>query len=410
MNGLEPNFFRHEYGRLVAVLSRRVGLQYLELAEDAAQNALALAVEAWPKTALPENPSAWLFRVAHNLLLDELRTRTRREKLAQRHELTRDRDATDPARALLAADVGDDLLRMLFACCDDAIPAESQLVFALKVLCGFEVREIAERLFASEANVYKRLSRARTRLREASFELSELSSAALKTRLPAVRAIVYLLFTEGHLSSHAEGAIRLELCEEALRLAHELERHAAFAGPETRALLALMHLQRARMLARQDASGGLLLLEEQDRTLWDQSQIREGLAWLARSADGPVFSRYHAEAGVAAEHCLAPSFRETRWPRIVECYELLDQVAPSPLHTLNRAVALAEWRGPEVALTLLEGLAPPSWLADSHLWAAVLSDLHRRAGHVALATRYRRIALETAPSAAVRAALERRLS
>jgi RNA polymerase sigma-70 factor (ECF subfamily) len=223
-----------------------------------------------------------------------------------------------------------------------------------------------------------------------------------------VQSILYVLFTEGYLSSHADGAIRREFCDEAIRLATELASHAVGAVPETFALLALMHLHAARASARQDASGGLVLLEEQDRSLWDAKEIELGLGWLARSVEGATFSRYHAEAGIAAEHCLAPTFAETRWERIVACYELLEHLAPSPVHTLNRAVALAELRGPQAGLKLLEGLAPPSWLAGSYLWAAVLADLHRRAGNAARAKQHRAIALASAPSAAVRAALERR--
>src|SRR5262249_41362982 len=151
----------------------------------------------------------------------------------------------------------------------------------------------------------------------------------LGARLLAVQFILYVLFVEGHLSSHAEGAIRFELCGEAIRFAQELARHSVSATPQTFALLALMHLHLARMPARQDGSGGLLLLEEQHRSLWDQGQIQEGLSWLARSAEGVTFSRYHAEAGIAAEHCLAASFAATRWDRIVECYELLEKTAPS---------------------------------------------------------------------------------
>ncbi len=208
------------------------------------------------------------------------------------------------------------------------------------------VREIAERLFVTEANAYKRLARARCRLREVEFDLDELTAAQLGSRLPTVRAILYVLFTEGYLSSHADGAIRRELCDEAIRLTHELAGHPVSAGPETFALLALMYLHSARMPARQDGSGGLLLLEEQDRANWNIREIDAGLRWLARSAEGDVFSRYHAEAGVAAEHCLAPSFGETRWDRIVACYALLEDLAPSAIHTLNRAVASPSGAGP----------------------------------------------------------------
>jgi RNA polymerase sigma-70 factor (ECF subfamily) len=298
---------------------------------------------------------------------------------------------------------------MLFVCCGDTIPIESQLVIALKTLCGFDVREIAERLFTTEANVYKRLGRARSRLRELPLLPDDLEGEQFSSRLPAVQSILYLLFTEGYLSSHAESAIRRELCEEAKRLTLVLAEHPVCGTPETFALLALMHLHSARMTARQDGAGGLLLLEEQDRALFDQQEIQVGLSWLAQSAHGDVFSRYHAEAGIAAEHCLAPSFAETRWDRIVECYALLERLAPSVLHTLNRAVAVAEWRGPVEGLALLEGLEPPSWLTGSYLWGAVLADLHGRCGNDELAQRYRDAALGSAPSAAVKDLLKRRL-
>jgi RNA polymerase sigma factor (sigma-70 family) len=406
---LDGLFFRHEYGRLVAMLSRRMGTRHLEAIEDAVQSALMAALESWTKGGVPDNPSAWLYRAAHNHVVGELRQRARRECLVEQHTGEATVSVEDAPNVFLAGDVRDDLIRMLFACCEDSIPLESQLVIALKTLCGFDVREIAERLFITEANVYKRLGRARSRLRELAFEPAELSAEQVSSRLPAVQSILYLLFTEGYLSSHADGAIRRELCDEAKRLTQVLADHSASGTPETFALLALMHLHSARMTARQDGSGGLLLLEEQDRSLWDQREIELGLSWLARSAEGDVFSRYHAEAGVAAEHCLAPSFAETRWERIVECYALLEQLAPSVIHTLNRAVAMAEWRGPVDGLAILEGLQPPSWLAGSYLWAAVLADLHRRCGHAELAKRHREAAMESAPSPAVKDALARRL-
>jgi RNA polymerase sigma-70 factor (ECF subfamily) len=388
--------FRHEYGRLVAMLSRRVGVRHLEIVEDAVQHALLAAVESWSRTAVPDNPSAWLYRVAKNRFIDEIR----RERRGAEPEL----QLADPPDAFLPNEIADDELRMLFVCCDEAIPVPSQLALALKTLCGFDVPEIAARLFTSEANIYKRLQRARAELREIGLR----EPTDLESRLPAVRAIVYLLFTEGHLSSHADEAIRRDLCDEAVRLGTILAEHKTGADPETFALVALMHLHRARMPARQDGSGGLLLLEDQDRSKWDATEIARGLAWLERSATGTTFTRYHAEAGIAAEHCLSPSFAETRWDRIVECYELLERVARSaPLHTLNRAIAVAELRGPAAALALLD--APPTWLSDSYLWSAVLADLHRRAGHAQEAKQYREVALSTAPSAAIRDLLTRRL-
>ena len=406
---LVEHFFRHEYGRLVAVLSRRVGAQYIEVIEDAVQSALMTALESWTIAGQPDNPSAWLFRVAHNNLMGELRQRTRRRRILEENAKEDIDTPENGPGVFLAAEVQDDLLQMLFVCCDEAIPVESQLVFALKTLCGFDIREIALRLFSSEANVYKRLGRARSRLRELSPRLGEVTGKQCSARLPAVNKILYLLFTEGHLSSHAEMAIRRELCDEAIRLAAILAKHPVGHAPETFALLALMHLHAARMTARLNRSGGLLLLEEQDRELWDGQQIQIGLEWLAKSAQGDAFSRYHAEAGIAAEHCLAPSFQETRWDKVVECYSLLERIAPSAIHKLNRAVAVAEWQGPTAGLAVLKGFEPPTWLAGSYLWAAVLADLHRRCGNAQTAKRYRDVAFKSAPTPAVKELLQRRL-
>jgi RNA polymerase sigma-70 factor (ECF subfamily) len=302
------------------------------------------------------------------------------------------------------------MLRMLFVCCDEAMPLESRLVLALKTLCGFTTAEIALRLFTSEANVHKRLGRARERLRESLTDVETPPLETLRDRLPGVHHVLYLLFNEGYLSAHPEHAIRRELCDEALRLTTLLAEHPVGAVPETFALLALMHLHLARFGSRVDTTGGLLLLEEQDRSLWDRDGITRGMAWLQRSATGDVFSRFHAEAGIAAEHCLAPSYAETRWSEIADLYAMLETIAPSPVHTLNRAVAVAEWQGPAAGLAVLEGLAPPAWLAGSYLWDAVSSDLHRRAGHAEIAAQHRERALESAPTDAVRELLKRRLA
>jgi RNA polymerase sigma factor (sigma-70 family) len=401
-------FFRHEYGRLVALLSRRVGLAQIAAIEDAAQFALLRALEVWQTGEVPVDPSAWLYRVAHNHLVDELRQRGRRDGL-----LERDQQRVDTSIQHSSASEFDDRrdqLLMLVACCDEVLPLESQLVLALKTLAGFDVREISERLFMTEANVYKRLSRARARLCEVTIDLGRTTRTQIATRAEGVRLALYMLFSEGYLSHAANPAIRRELCDEAKRLTLLLMAHEACETPETFALLALMTLHMSRLSAREDASGGLLLLEEQDRSRWNQGEIREGLAWLARAAEGDAFSRYHAEAGIAAEHCLAPTFAETRWERVVECYLLLESTAPSPLHTLNRAVAVAEWKGAAEGLAVITGLAPPSWLSGSHLWSAVLADLHRRCGNRELSDHYRDAALAAAPSLAVRAALSRRLT
>ncbi len=391
------------------MLSRRIGVEHIEEVEDAVQSALMKGLETWTAAGLPDNPSAWLYRVAHNNLMGELRQRTGHRRILEQqvHEIIVTHE--DGPECVMSGDVQDDLLRMLFVCCDDAIPIESQLVLALKTLCGFSIREIALRVFTSDANVYKRLSRARNRLRDYPTPFGDLSGEEYAARLPAVNKILYVLFTEGYLSSHAEMAIRRELCDEAMRLATILAEHPVGKVPETCALLALMHLHVARMTARQDGAGGLLLLEEQERALWDQCRIQVGMEWLAKSADGDGFSRFHAEAGIAAEHCLAPSFQETRWDRVVDCYVLLEQIAPSPIHQLNRAVAVAEWQGPAAGLAVLKDFEAPKWLTDSYLYAVVLADLHRRCGSIDDAKHYREQAIKSAPSEPVKALLQRRL-
>ncbi len=383
-------------------------MEHLEDIEDAVQAALMAAVESWTFGGLPASPSAWLFRVASNNLLDELRKRTRRRRILQ-DNATEDVGSEDAQEVFFAGELPDDLLRMLFVCCDDAIPVESQLVIALKTLCGFDVREIAIRLFTSEASIYKRLGRAQSRLREFRPRVDSLTHDQYSARLASVHKVLYLLFTEGYLSSDVKIAVRRELCDEAIRLVEILADHPVGKAPETFALLALMHLHVARMSARQDGAGGLLLLEEQDRSLWDMDRIQEGLKWLANSAEGDRFSRYHAEAGIAAEHCLAPSFRKTRWGKVAECYAMLEHFTHSPIHKLNRAVAIAEWKGPAKSLDFLEGFEPPTWLAGSYMWAAVLADLHRRCGDSVLSKRYREIAYSSAPTPLVKQLLQRRL-
>jgi RNA polymerase sigma factor (sigma-70 family) len=392
----------------VTVLARRVGVRHLELVEDAVQGALMSALSTWTAQGLPSDPGAWLYTVARNQLIGELRREAGRLQILEQAALDLAREADGPMASYFPGEVRDDLLRMLFICCDDAIPRESQLVLALKTLCGFSTGEIALRLFTTEANVHKRLSRARDRLRDASPTVETPSLEALRSRLPSVHDVLYLLFNEGYLSAHVELAIRCELCEEAIRLATLLAEHPVGEVPETFALLALFHLHAARLAGRLDGGGGLLLLEEQDRSLWDRVGIGAGLAWLARAASGEGFSRFHAEAGIAAEHCLAPSFERTRWQEIAELYAILERAAPSPLHTLNRAVATAQWQGPEAGLAVLQGIVPPSWLVGSYLWDAVLGDLHRRAGNFEVAEHHRERALASAPTKALRELLQRR--
>jgi len=401
--------FRRDYPRLVALLTRRVGVQHIEVVEDAVQSALMAALAAWSLQSIPRDPTAWIYRTAYNRAVEELRRDARRLKIAERSAVALGELASMPEEPVDPDEIRDDLLRMVFVCCDGAIPWESRLVLALKTLCGFSTAEIAAHLFTSEANVYKRLTRARTRLREEPFDVQTPSVEVLQSRLSDVHDVLYLLFNEGYLATHSDHAIRGELCDEAIRLATLLSEHPVGAVPATYALLALMFFHVARLAARVDGAGGLILLESQDRSLWDRACITSGMVWLVRSASRDEFTRFHAEAAIAAEHCLAPSFRETRWDAIADLYEMLEHDAPSPLHTLNRALAVAESRGPAAGLAVLDGVVPPSWLAGSYLWNAVLSDLHRRTGDADLARLHAERAVSAAPTVAVQKALRGRL-
>jgi RNA polymerase sigma factor (sigma-70 family) len=405
---LPDHYFRHEFGRLVSVLVRRFGVQRVELCEDAAQSALLRAVQAWPQAGIPDDKGAWLYRVAHNRMLDSLRALARLGQHAESPE-----PAAAPALAdqgvYLEHEVADDLLRLLFVCADPKLPRESQLVLALKTLCGFSTEEIGLRLFQGHEAVHKRLQRARQSLRDGPLQL-DTPVAELTERLPAVLQILYLLFNEGYSSAQPDRMIRRELCEEAVRLGLLLAEHPLGAVPQTFALLALMYLHASRFEARTDGAGGLLLIEEQDRALWDAELIHIGFGYLQRSAAGTEFSRYHVEASLAAEHCLAPSYAQTRWEEIARLYSVLDRVAPSALNTLNRAIAVAEAQGAAAGLALVEALKPPGWLLGYYLWDATLGELYRREGNAVRAQGHLQRALDAAPTHAEQALLRRRLA
>lgn len=396
----EPAFFRREHARLVAALTRRFGVEHLQRAEDAAQAALLAAVERWPVDGIPHAPSGWTWRVAHHHLVGDLRRTARRRALAAAHP------AADPdplPHALLAGELPDDLLQMLFVCCDAAVPPPSRVPLALRTLCGLDPREIAARLDCTVAAVERRLGRARARLREHPPRLEP--GPDLADRLPAVRATLYALFAEGHLSSRAE-PLRRDLCDEAVRLTAILAGHPAGDAPDTWALLAWMHLTRARLASRADAVGALLLLAEQDAARWDGDDLAAGLACLARSATGDRFSRWHAEAAIAVEITRAAGPAAIPWDRIARWAGLLADLAPSPSHTLLYAVAVGSWRGPEAGLRILRGVRPPRGRWE---WDAVLATWLAAVGRSGDGERHRARALAGAPSEPVRRALARRL-
>lgn len=402
----DEHFFRHQYTNIVAALTRKVGAQHLGLIEDAAQSSLLKAWELW-KVKWPPNPEAWLIRVATNDLIDTFR----KQKPLTYPDSIEDALLSDEsdAQALPAAfesEHEEDLLHLIFVCCEPSIPKQSSLVLALKVLCGFSVEEIALRLFTTEANVYKRYQRAKNTLKSLSRDISLLTASEMTERLDTALNVLYLLFTEGYLSHSADESIRKELCEEAFRLVkisgEKTSLHAhpqlQIEKPKIMALQALMAFNLARLNGRTDSNGNLLLLEEQNRSQWNRFMISQGFNYLAESADGDQISRYHLEAAIAAEHCRAPGYKETNWQAIEHCYQQLESISPSYIYRLNRVIALAEWKGPQEALQLLNENPPPTWMAQSYLWLVVAADIHHRCGLNDEAGHFQKLALECAPT------------
>jgi RNA polymerase sigma-70 factor (ECF subfamily) len=392
----------------VAVLTRVLGTAHLDLVEDAVQSGLLQALQSWSLRGVPQEPGAWLFRVSKNLALDALRRRRTWDRLQAEIAATATVSESVMEEVHFATEIGDELLRMLFVCCHSDLPVESRIALALRTLCGFSPGEIARGLLTTEGNVQKRIVRAKEILRTQQTTLEPLSTEMIVDRLAAVHLVLYLMFNEGYNSASAETPIRRDVCGEAMRLTMLLAEHPLCATPETHALMALMCLHAARFSARLDDRGELLLLAEQDRRRWDGELIRSGLEWLDRSAEGDHLSRYHMEAGISAEHCLAADFASTNWQRIVSLYELLLVHAPSPLQHLNRAVAIAEWKGPAAGLAELDRLPAAPITEKYYLWPAVRGELLRRLSRWREAEQHFARALRLNKSAAERQILARR--
>jgi RNA polymerase sigma-70 factor (ECF subfamily) len=410
---LVDHLFRREAGRLVAILTRHFGVAYLHLAEDVVQDALVKAMQTWPFTGVPQNPSAWLLQTAKNRALDHARRdslwRGKQPELAPLVEDCLQAALTDPSPRF-EDEIRDSQLRMMFVCCHPGLPAESQVALTLKTLCGFGEREIAAAFLATEVSVTKRLVRARQWLREQEVEVELPPAAGLAPRVDMVLQVLYLLFNEGYKASHGDSLLRADLCAEAVRLAELLIAHPLGDRPATHALLALMHLGAARLPARTDGGGSLLLLADQDRGLWDQAQIKRGLRHLAASGAGERVTRYHLEAGIAACHCLAADFAATDWNGIVALYDRLLELDGSPVVALNRAVAVAQADGPHAGLTALGAIKDRPALENYHLFHAVSGQLWLEAGEAGEAVAAFRRALELAALPAERGLLEKRLA
>lgn len=349
---------------------------------------------------MPRSPGAWITTVAHNRALDHLRREARRPG----REEAAVREMPDPAAPELSP-VADDQLRLLFTCCHPALAPEARVALTLRLVCGLQTPEIARAFLVPVPTVAQRLVRAKSKVRTAGIPFRLPPAALLPQRVPAVLACVYLVFSEGYAATAGDDLVRHELCDEGVRLAR-LVAELLPGEAEAHGLLALTLLHDSRRPARVAPGGGLVLLEDQDRTRWDAARITAGLAALARAGDGP----YGLQAAIAAAHATAPDWPSTDWPRIAALYGALAQVVPSPVVELNRAVAVARAQGPAAGLVLLERVAGDPRLARTHLLPATRADLLRRLGRRADAAAAYRAALSLVATAPERAFLQRRLA
>jgi RNA polymerase sigma factor (sigma-70 family) len=410
---LIDHLFRQEAGRMVAILTRLFGIHNLELAEDVMQDTLHQALKDWSLGAVPDNPSGWLMVVAKRKAINAIR----RERLLR--SFATDIDALLKSewtaaytmdQVFLEDEIKDSQLRMIFTCCHPALPMEGQVALTLKTLCGFSIPEIAAALLASESTINKRLYRAKEKIRQELIQFTVPSGLSLVPRLDAVLLVIYLLFNEGYNSSGDNPVIRQDLCLEAMRLAMLLiERPVTGDYPPIYALLALLCLHSARFEARIDTNNSLVVLEAQDRNLWNKELITQGIQFLSRSAGGDELTAYHLEAAIAAEHCLAPDFQSTNWGKIHEYYSSLEKLKPSSVIKLNLAIVTGKKNGPLAAISLLHELEKHKALDAYYLLYASLGEFYQQTGKAAEATAYFRRAHALTKSPAIREVLDRKI-
>ncbi|WP_456459390.1 RNA polymerase sigma factor [Reichenbachiella sp.] len=371
------HLFRNEYGKIVSLLVSKYGPSHLTLAEDVVQEAMYKAMQTWPYKEVPANPAGWIYRVANNQMIDQLRR-------LSRQDYTED-SPFDLQEASFVSDINpddvlkDELLKMLFACCHPQLNIEHQIILALKVLCGLGVKEIAACLLKSEAAVAKSYTRSRQKLIEvnASFELPPANE--LKDRLSVVLKVIYLLFNEGYKPSSGEKILNVDLCIEALRLNKLLLDAEIGDLPETNALEALMYFHLARSESRMSEGGFIISLEDQDRSKWDQEMIQTGHYFLNKAVQQPVYSEYHIQAVISSLHCAAKTFEETNWIEILALYDAMILRFPSAVAQLNRLVPLAQVEGWEVAMEELKKIEETGFLSNYYLLYLVKGHLYEAA-------------------------------
>ena len=382
---------RQDYGRIVATVIRVLGGDF-GAAEEVVQEAFEAALQQWPREGVPREPRAWLVRAARNKAVDRVRRGHRlRERVDAMEAVARIEQALAPPADGAEWDaLPDDTLRLLFTCCHPALSDDAQVALALRTLCGLTTEEVARAFLVPPATLAQRLVRAQRKIRDAGIPYAVPDTDALAERTRGVLHTIYLVFSEGYAATEGADLVRVDLCAEALRLGR-LARALLSAHPEAASLLALMLLHHARRRARVADDGGLVLLDRQDRGLWDAELTREGLAQLdaalAQGARGP----YTLQAAIAALHAQAPSAAQTDWAQIAALYGRLADIAPSPVVELNRAAALAMAQGPEHGLALVDDLEASGRLEGYHLLPAARADLLRRLGrHAEAAAAYRR--------------------
>lgn len=396
---IDDHFFRHESGRILTALTRIFGVHNLAMAEDVVQDAFCRALDVWKMSGIPENPSAWLMMTAKNRALDLLRReRTARTFAPELGRLLESEWTVGPVvdELFSANAIKDDLLRMMFSCCNPRLPEEAQIALTLNILCGFTVDEIAGAFVSTHAAIEKRITRAKKVLASSKRLFDVTAASEFSARLPSVHRALYLLFNEGYHGASAETVVRQELCRESMRLIAVLIEHPLGATPVTFALAALTSLHAARLPGRIDAFGNLHSLVDQDRSLWDRGLIAEGFNFLELSASGSDISEYHIEAAIASHHARAMHWHDTDWEAIVSLYDTLMLTRPSPIVALNRAIAIAESSGPARGLEEIRSIADLDRLSTYPFYFAALGELELQRGDFATALEHFRAALALA--------------